>query len=128
MLDRCRRSVERRSKDLANQSPSDRHELRIALKKMRYTAELFTSLYPTGSVAVFTQRLKRLQDGLGAANDVHIGESLIHQLGKAAVNGAEIIMSGRNILEWHRRRLLKGDKKIREDLRLLLDARPFWLA
>jgi triphosphatase len=128
MLDRYRRSVERRSRDFANQSPSDRHELRIALKKMRYTAELFAGLYPPRAVVEFTQRLKRLQDGLGAANDVHIGEALLQELGKSAPKGAEIVTSGRHILEWHKHRLIKGDKKIREDLRLLLQTKPFWLS
>ena len=34
----------RRCKDFARQSPSERHRLRIALKKLRYTAELFAGL------------------------------------------------------------------------------------
>lgn len=128
MLDRYRRSIERRSKDFADQSPSDRHELRIALKKMRYTAELFAGLYSERPVAEFTQRLKRLQDGLGAANDVHIAETLIDEVGKAAERGAGIVTAGRRAIEWHKRRILRGDKKIREHLRLLLETKPFWLA
>ena len=127
MLDRYRRSAERRSENFADQSPSDRHELRIALKKMRYTTELFAGLYAERPVAEFTQRLKRLQDGLGTANDVHIAESLIHELGNSTPKGADIVTSGRQVLEWHKRRLIKGDKKIREDLRLLMETKPFWL-
>jgi hypothetical protein len=30
------------------------------------------------------------------------------------------------VLEWHKRRLLKDERKIREDLRLLEQAQPFW--
>jgi inorganic triphosphatase YgiF len=129
MLDRYRRSVERRSKDFADQSPSDRHELRIALKKMRYTSEFFAGLYPARLVAEFTQRLKRLQDGLGAANDVHIAETLVDEMGEAAESerGAGIVTSGRRMVEWHKRRLLKGEKRVHEDLRLLLETNPFWL-
>jgi CHAD domain-containing protein len=58
---------------------------------LRYTAELFAGLYSQRPVAEFTQRLKRLQDGLGAANDVHIAATLIDELGKSAEKGADIV-------------------------------------
>src|SRR5262249_12587858 len=44
MLDRCHRFFKRQAKGFADQSPAEQHELRIALKKLRYTAELFGSL------------------------------------------------------------------------------------
>jgi inorganic triphosphatase YgiF len=128
MLERRRRSVERRSRGFADQSPSERHELRIALKKMRYTAELLASLYPAGPVAAFTQRLKRLQDDLGSANDVHIGESLVPELAKSTEKSSGVVVAGQQILEWHKRRLVKEEKKIRENLQELQNATPFWLA
>lgn len=128
ILDSRIRAVERRSRDFADQSPAERHELRIALKKMRYTAEPFATLYSARSVAAFTQRLKRLQDDLGRANDVHIGETLVPELAKGAATGAGILASGQHLLEWHRRRLAKEEKKIREDLHDLRRAKPFWLA
>ena len=127
MLDRCRRSVERRCKGFADQPPAERHELRITLKKMRYTAELFVSLYPARSVGEFTRYLKRLQDDLGNANDVHSGETLILQLSERPGKGAQIMSSGRHVLEWHKHRLLKEEKKIRDDLQRLEQAKPFWL-
>jgi triphosphatase len=98
ILDRCRRSVERRCKGFADQPPSERHELRITLKKMRYTAELFGSLYPARSVEEFSQRLKRLQDDLGSANDVHVGETLIQELGEGTGKSAAVMSSGRHVL------------------------------
>ena len=103
------------------------HELRIALKKLRYTAELFAGLYPASAVAEFTQRLKHLQDGLGGANDVHVGETLVNELAKGMAKDSGIATAGRRVLEWHKRRFLKEEKKIRGDLRLLLQTKPFWL-
>jgi triphosphatase len=126
MLDRCRRAVERRCKDFARQSPPQRHRLRIALKKLRYTAELFAGLYPSPAVAEFTQRLKHLQDDLGGANDVHIGETLVNELAQGAAKDAGIVTLSRHVLEWHKRRLVKGEKKLRDGLRLLEEAQPFW--
>ena len=127
MLERCRRSVERRSRGFADQSPSERHELRIALKKMRYTAELLASLYSARSVSAFTQQLKRLQDDLGSANDVHVGEILVPELAKSTEKSAGVVVSGEQILEWHKHRLVKQEKKIRENLDELQHATPFWL-
>jgi inorganic triphosphatase YgiF len=127
MLDRSFQAVERRCKDFAHQSPPQRHELRIALKKLRYTAELFAGLYPASAVAEFTQRLKHLQDGLGGANDVHVGETLVNELAKGMAKDSGIATAGRRVLEWHKRRFLKEEKKIRGDLRLLLQTKPFWL-
>jgi inorganic triphosphatase YgiF len=127
MLDRRRRSVERRSRSFADQLPSERHELRIALKKMRYTAELFASLYPARPVAEFTQQLKHLQDALGSANDVHVGETLVPELAKDAGKSSGIMTSGQHVLDWHKRRLMKEEKKIREDVHELKQAKPFWL-
>jgi len=128
MLDRCGKAMERRCKDFARQSPSERHRLRIALKKLRYTAELFAGLYPASAIAEFTQRLKHLQDGLGRANDVHIGETLVHELAEVTAKDAGVAISGRQVLEWHKQRLSRGEKKIREDLRCLKQAKPFWRA
>src|SRR6185437_2149873 len=45
VLDRRRRTARKRSRRFADQSPQQRHKLRIALKKLRYTTELFGSLY-----------------------------------------------------------------------------------
>jgi CHAD domain-containing protein len=94
---------------------------------MRYTAELFASLYPARPVAEFTQQLKHLQDALGSANDVHVGETLVPELAKDAGKSSGIMTSGQHVLDWHKRRLMKEEKKIREDVHELKQAKPFWL-
>ncbi len=50
---------------LLTRSPEERHKLRIALKKLRYTTELFAGLYDADETKRFTQWLKRLQDKAG---------------------------------------------------------------
>jgi len=72
------------------------------------------------------RRLKRLQDDLGSANDVHLGETLLPELAQDTAKGAEIAAAGRQILDWHKRRLARGEKRLREDLRHFLQAEPFW--
>jgi triphosphatase len=127
MLDRRRRAVRRRQKGFTAQSAEKQHELRLALKKLRYTADLFAALYPPKQTAKFADRLKDLQDELGAANDVHVGDELVDELSRhAPKNGREIAAAGRQVLAWHQRRLAKRQKKIHADLRRLHNEEPFW--
>jgi CHAD domain-containing protein len=52
------------------------HGLRIAVKKLRYAAEFFRSLYGRKRAAKFIAALADLQDCLGAINDAVIGQQL----------------------------------------------------
>jgi inorganic triphosphatase YgiF len=61
-------------------APPARHELRIALKKIRYTAEFFQSLYPRKRTGKYIEALKHLQDSLGHLNDVAVAERLVDDL------------------------------------------------
>jgi inorganic triphosphatase YgiF len=127
MLDRRRRAVERRRKGFAGQSARKQHELRLALKKLRYTTDLFASLYAAKPTRGYVGRLKHLQDDLGAANDVHVGERLVGELAdRARKDGSKIADAGEHVLAWHKRRLADRRKKIGADLRRLHDEKPFW--
>lgn len=56
--------------------PAARHPLRIALKKLRYAAQAFRSLYPRDARKAYMSVLSRLQDGFGALNDAVVAEAL----------------------------------------------------
>lgn len=58
---------------LAELGPTQRHKLRIAIKKLRYTMEFFGSLYSDGKV--YGKTLKQLQDALGRLNDISVHTS-----------------------------------------------------
>jgi triphosphatase len=129
MLDRRRREVERRRKGFARQSAEKQHELRLALKKLRYTTDLFASLYAAKPAGEFAGQLKHLQDDLGTANDVHVGERLVGELAhQARKGGHQIAAAGVQVLAWHKRRLAKRGTKIGADLRRLHHGKPFWRA
>lgn len=55
----------------------ERHEMRKALKKMRYGVEFFASLYPKSDVKPFLKRMKKLQNIFGYLNDVAMAERLL---------------------------------------------------
>jgi inorganic triphosphatase YgiF len=126
VLDRRLRAVKRRSKGFGGQSARQRHRLRIALKKLRYTTEVLAALYPPAAVERFTKRLKRLQDGLGDANDVRVGRDIVADLAKRSRPRALIADAGGAVLDWHGRRLARRDRKLEKHLDRLLDAQPFW--
>ncbi len=55
----------------------ERHEMRKALKKLRYGVEFFGSLYPRKEVKPFLKQLRTLQDVFGYLNDVAVAEKLL---------------------------------------------------
>ncbi len=74
------RKALRRGHGFEDLTPPARHELRIALKKLRYTAEFFQSLYPRKRTGKYIEALKHLQDSLGHLNDVAVAERLVDDL------------------------------------------------
>lgn len=55
------------------------HDMRIAVKRVRYTLELFEEFLPTVSKG-FIEELARLQDELGALHDSEVMLTLLRQL------------------------------------------------
>jgi triphosphatase len=126
LLDRCRRQAEKRARNFADQSASKRHRLRIALKKLRYAAELFAPLYDAAAAKQFIQRLKRLRDDLGDANDVRVARDVVASLAPAGKRSTGITHAGRRMLAWHKHRIEKNEPNLRRHLTELLEAPPFW--
>ncbi len=120
------RVVKRRGKGFGKQSATQRHRLRIALKKQRYAIEALAALYPEDEVRRYTKRLKRLQDDLGEANDVRVGRDIVADLAKPAAPRGAIAAAGNTVLEWHERRLAGRERKLRKHLERLRGAAPFW--
>jgi triphosphatase len=66
------RKVRKEGHHLEKLSAPERHKLRIKIKKLRYAAGFFESLYLDADrkkIAQFSARLKKLQDAIGALND-----------------------------------------------------------
>lgn len=126
LIDRHRRAVRRRGKGFRRQNARQRHRLRIAVKKLRYTIEMFGSLFAAVHSAKFVKRLRRLQDELGYANDVRVAHELIAELCAQAEPGGRLARAGSLVLDWHARRLARRRRKLRRRLRRLRSARSFW--
>ena len=59
---------------------SQLHALRIACKKLRYSAELFSSLYADAKASRYLSALAPLQDTLGMLNDIAVARRLLGEL------------------------------------------------
>jgi inorganic triphosphatase YgiF len=76
VLQERRRKLMKRGRRLAHLDDAARHDVRIAAKKLRYSAEAFASLFPEKAVRRFVGRMKDLQDELGALNDLTLAEHI----------------------------------------------------
>ena len=100
-----------------------RHEFRIAVKKLRYTIEVFRDLFDGDEVLKFVKLLKPLQDDLGYANDVRVASELLADL---RLSDATVARAAGIVLGWHERGLADDDRKLGKHVRRFLEARPFW--
>jgi inorganic triphosphatase YgiF len=100
-----------------------RHEFRIAVKRLRYTIEVFKDLFDGDEVLEFVKLLKPLQDDLGYANDVRVANGLLADL---RPSDAAVARAAGIVLGWHERGLADHDRKLAKHVRRLLKTRPFW--
>jgi CHAD domain-containing protein len=78
VLRAARRALRRGAAIGADTPPERLHALRIAMKRLRYTLEPFTPLYP--ELDRFVEASKELQDVLGAFNDAAVQQHLVAEL------------------------------------------------
>jgi CHAD domain-containing protein len=88
ILDKRRRRVRRRGRELDAIDPEARHEVRIEAKKLRYATEFFTGLVE-GKAArrrlkTFLSALEELQEVLGNLNDLETAKALAAEAGPDA--------------------------------------------
>jgi inorganic triphosphatase YgiF len=126
VFDRRLRSVRQRSRGFDRLTPRERHKLRIATKKLRYTSELFGSLFNEDDLRKFVGKLKRLQDDLGYANDVRVAHDFVTELFAQTDPRSPAAHAWIGVLEWHDQVLARGERKLRKHLDRLNCATPFW--
>jgi inorganic triphosphatase YgiF len=128
VLDRRQRKVRQRGKRFGSLAPRERHKLRIAVKKLRYTIELFGGLFDRDGLERFVARLKRLQSDLGYANDVRVAHEFVTELFAQIEPRSPAAHAWVIVLEVHDQMLAGGEQKLRRHRRRLHDAAPFWRA
>jgi len=135
-LSRRRKKIRRRGAEIGELSPEQLHQLRIQIKKTRYAAEFFASVYRGKKAAKrcekFRSALKQLQNCLGGFNDIMTRKALCANI---------LARPGRSLTEEQNRHrafaagLIMGDQQAQ--IAQLLDraskaharfdeAKPFW--
>jgi triphosphatase len=99
-----------------------RHDLRLAVKKLRYTADFFLPLFDgTAAAKRYARRLSRLQERLGRYNDVGTTRHLLAELTVDALPAAGREALGA-VLGWQACRLLGVESEVRSAWRDFRDA------
>ena len=106
MLAHRLKSARKKARHLDKLSNEQRHNLRISLKKLRYTAEFFAPFYDRPGVSKFLGRLSKMQDVLGALNDVAVAHKTLDVLIAAeqpatSISRAEISFAAGIVYGWH---------------------------
>lgn len=70
------------------------HALRISCKKLRYSVEMFGSLYPEAKTRNYASALSELQDILGTLNDIAVAHRLLNGLDNAARHDTLALIRG----------------------------------
>ncbi len=122
LLDRMARRARMRGRGLQGQTDEDRHDLRRTMKKLRYSAEFFASVYEPRKVGRYLKAVERVQDVLGDLNDAAAAASIADRMRAA---GAPVSATDA-IHAWVALRGAGEPSRLMGSWRAFKAARPFW--
>ena len=117
LLQKRDRNVRRQGRDIANLSETALHELRLAVKRLRYAVDFFESLYPKKQAKAYRKHLAGLQDGLGYLNDVAAADTLLRELALTGGDQAAPVWAhaGGLTVGWHRHAAIAAKDRLVKD-------------
>lgn len=123
VLERSFRRVKKRARGFAALTPEARHDVRIALKRLRYAVDFFGPLFEPAA-EVFAGKAGALQDILGAANDAAVASQRV-----ASVNADDdpaLAFAAGAVVGWCERCGVLDEKSLRRGWKALRQAKRFW--
>lgn len=120
------KQLHKHDKSLARMNPAELHSIRITVKKQRYTAEFFASLYHSEKSRTYIDSLSRLQDLMGELNDINIAEALLPQLAGPSTNHL-LDQALRMFSNWKTYNTMRSLTKIDKVWHKLITKKPFWV-
>ncbi len=102
---------------------AQRHEVRIALKKLRYACDYFQIVFPRQLTRPYLKRLVALQDYLGRLNDMTVAGQITRELAAGDANAA---LGAALVKGWYNHHLLTAEPHMRRAWRKFAGAEPFW--
>ena len=122
ILDKRNRQLSKRAKGLAVATPEQLHMLRISCKKLRYSAEIFATLFDHDNTKHYLSALVTLQDTLGRLNDIEVSHRLLNELDEGAQYKSTILLRG-FIESDYQNQLIK----LNREWKLFSELTAFWL-
>lgn len=128
LLTRRHKAVLKLGRDFKKLSAQERHKLRIALKKLRYTAEFFRSLYRKKREKAYFHALTQMQNSLGRMNDIVVAELLLKRLSAARDRRTSDLIStaGRMVTRWYSQNASNSEHDAEANWREFRRCDPFW--
>lgn len=119
-INRRLRKIKGAAEDIAKLPIPERHELRIAVKKARYSIEFFHDVLPAKRAQRWTAALKHVQDSLGHMNDLDVAERTIERLvGPASAANRKLVAAARSIRRMHKKAARDAEPDIRKKCKRL---------
>ncbi|MFZ1365711.1 MAG: CHAD domain-containing protein [Brachymonas denitrificans] len=122
-LNRRASSVDKLARRWHKLNEEQRHTLRKQVKKLRYTAEFFATLYDADKVKKYLSSQQAMQKVLGTMNDAAVCR---HMLETLASQYPETAFAGGAVAGWYERIDLESSQRTEQALEALKEARPFW--
>jgi inorganic triphosphatase YgiF len=124
-LDRLRNRALKRGKGLMELPNEARHDLRIVLKNLRYSAEFYRGLFGRRrDVQTYLRTISALQDLLGAHNDAVTAKQFMSGLATGHDALAERALGF--VLGWQTRAASLADAELGSAWKTFKQAKPFW--
>ena len=124
------RKVRKRGRGFGDLSAKDRHRLRLGVKKLRYAAECFRSLFEGETTPGYLKGLSRLQDSLGHLNDVETARELLKEFDThdGSPQTAALTRASGLVIGWYKRGTKELEAKLRKQWKQFKVDTPFWAA
>jgi inorganic triphosphatase YgiF len=128
LLSKRHRKARKLGRGFAHLRAAQRHEVRIALKKLRYACEFFEDLFPTKDSKPYLASLKQMQDTLGHLNDVAVAEQLVSRLvaQSAQPERESLHMAAGLVLGWYGKGVADIEPATIKAWRAFAHGHPFW--
>lgn len=100
-IGRLRRRAAKLGRDPQALSPTELHDLRKRIKRLRYAYDFFEDLLARSLRRKLLPRVKAAQDVLGVLNDIHMARQMLGDLNPSGAHAAEIERAVGYCLGWH---------------------------
>ena len=128
LLNERYRKVRKRGRGFSDLSAKDRHRLRLGVKKLRYAAECFRTLFEGETTPGYLKGLSRLQDSLGHLNDVETARELLKEFDShdGTPQAASLTRASGLVIGWYKRGAKELEARLRKQWKQFKGETPFW--